>query len=170
MQQTQETPTFNMKAVVQETNLKPDTIRAWERRYNLPQPDRTDGRHRLYSRRDIDTLKWLMNRQDDGLSISHAVELWNRLLSEGKDPLFDQAKQTSGQVTAVPQNVITSGTTITQLREVWVESCLAFDEQNAEAALTQAFALYSPENVCFELLQKGLSEIGQGWYEGTASV
>ena len=39
--------TFNLKAVVQETGLKPDTLRAWERRYGLPQPDGTDGGHRL---------------------------------------------------------------------------------------------------------------------------
>ena len=52
--------TYNLKAVVQETNLKPDTLRAWERRYGLPNPERTAGGHRLYSQRDIDTLKWLI--------------------------------------------------------------------------------------------------------------
>ena len=51
------TPSFNLKAVVQETGVKPDTLRAWERRYGLPQPDRTPGRHRLYSQYDIDMLK-----------------------------------------------------------------------------------------------------------------
>jgi DNA-binding transcriptional MerR regulator len=38
-------PTFNLKAVVRETGLKPDTIRAWERRYGLPHPKRTAGGH-----------------------------------------------------------------------------------------------------------------------------
>jgi DNA-binding transcriptional MerR regulator len=71
-----ETPTFNLKAVIQETGLKPDTLRAWERRYGLPSPKRTPGGHRLYSGRDIDMLKWLIARQEEGLSISRAVELW----------------------------------------------------------------------------------------------
>lgn len=159
-----------MKAVVQETGLKPDTIRAWERRYNLPQPDRTEGRHRLYSRRDIDTLKWLIDRQDEGLSISHAVDLWNRLLAEGKDPFIERTKRAISPAGTSAQPVITSGMTMTHLRESWVEACLAFDEHVAEAALTQAFALYSPENVCYELLQKGLAEVGRGWYEGTTTV
>ena len=66
---------------------KPDTLRAWERRYGLPQPKRTAGGHRLYSQRDIDTLKWLVARQNEGMSISRAVELWNRLKEEGQDPL-----------------------------------------------------------------------------------
>ena len=56
-------PTFNLKAVVNETGLKPDTLRAWERRYGLPKPHRTPGGHRLYSQRDIDMLKWLISRQ-----------------------------------------------------------------------------------------------------------
>ncbi|MFZ0545315.1 MAG: B12-binding domain-containing protein [Candidatus Promineifilaceae bacterium] len=170
MHQTKETPTFNMKVVVQETGLKPDTLRAWERRYHLPQPDRTEGRHRLYSQRDIDTLKWLMARQEEGLSISHAVELWNRLLSEGKEPLVERPIPPASSVTAVSQPTPVTGTTMTQLRQSWLASCLAFDEQGAEAALTQAFALYAPEQVCVELLQKGLYEVGQGWYEGTVTV
>ena len=37
------TPTFNLKVVVRETGLKPDTLRAWERRYGIPQPQRTSG-------------------------------------------------------------------------------------------------------------------------------
>ena len=80
-------PAYNLKVVVQETGLKPDTLRAWERRYGLPQPERTAGGHRLYSQRDIDTLKWLVARQEEGMSISRAVELWARLTEEGQDPL-----------------------------------------------------------------------------------
>ncbi|MFN3334677.1 MAG: MerR family DNA-binding transcriptional regulator, partial [Caldilinea sp.] len=43
------TPIYNLKAVVQETGLKADTLRAWERRYGVPTPQRTDSGHRLYS-------------------------------------------------------------------------------------------------------------------------
>jgi len=37
----QDMPLFNLKAVVTETGLKPDTLRAWERRYGLPSTRRT---------------------------------------------------------------------------------------------------------------------------------
>lgn len=168
MQQTRHTPTFNMKAVVQETGLKPDTLRAWERRYNLPRPERTEGGHRLYSQRDIDTLKWLIARQEEGLSISHAVELWDRIESQGQDPLLVES------ATAVPvepsPRIIAAGETIAQLRQAWVSACMSFDEQAAEQVLAQAFALYPPEQVCFDLLQKGLAEVGEGWYEGETTV
>jgi hypothetical protein len=59
----QQGPLFNLKAVVQQTGLKPDTLRAWERHYGLPKPGRSEGGHRLYSQHNIETLKWLMARQ-----------------------------------------------------------------------------------------------------------
>ena len=66
---------------------KPDTLRAWERRYGLPQPERTSGGHRLYSQRDVDTVKWLLARQREGMRIRGAVALWRGLQAEGRDPL-----------------------------------------------------------------------------------
>jgi MerR family transcriptional regulator, light-induced transcriptional regulator len=169
MQQTQQTPTFNMKAVIHETGLKPDTLRAWERRYGLPAPERTSGGHRLYSQRDIDTLKWLIGRQEEGLSISHAVELWNRLVAQGQDPLLvaTPAAKPADMAPAVPG---ISGANVERLRREWIESCLAFDERSAERVLAQGFSLYSPEQVCFEILQKGLAELGEGWYRGETTV
>ena len=47
MTATSDGPYFNLKAVVQQTGLKPDTLRAWERRYGLPTPQRSSGGHRL---------------------------------------------------------------------------------------------------------------------------
>lgn len=69
-----ETPSFNLKAVVRETGIKAETLRAWERRYGILRPARSSGGHRLYSRRDIDTLRWLKQRRLEGLSISRAAE------------------------------------------------------------------------------------------------
>jgi len=161
-------PTFNLKAVVRETGLKPDTLRAWERRYGLPQPQRTAGRHRLYSQRDIDALKWLMARRAEGLSISRAVALWREIEAGGQDPL--QAPAYTVPDSAPGPIFIPQGETMDALRQAWLSACLAFDERRAGQALTQAFALYPPETVCVELLQKGLAEVGAGWYSGEVSV
>ena len=169
MQQTRKTPTFNMKAVVRETGIRPDTLRAWERRYDLPNPERTGGGHRIYSQRDVDILKWLMTRQEEGLSISHAVELFRRLESEGQDPLVASGLGRPDEVPEVGA-VISAGGTIREMREAWLAACAAFDEAAAERILSEAFALFPPEQVCIEVLQKSLAMIGQGWYEGTISV
>jgi MerR family transcriptional regulator, light-induced transcriptional regulator len=164
-----DTPAFNLKVVLQETGIKPDTIRAWERRYGLPEPDRTAGGHRLYSQRDIEMIKWLMTRQDEGMSISRAVNLWRSIEAEGKDPLGDQAFQVAG-AGSLPTKEFSTGAALDEIRQSWVEACLNFDETRAEAILTQAFALYPVEIACTEVLQKGLAKIGQGWYQGQTSV
>lgn len=164
-----ERPTFNLKAVVQETGLKPDTLRAWERRYGLPHPNRTSGGHRLYSQHDINMLKWLLERQHEGLSISRAVEMWRNFEAENRDPLQAIPLSEIAQATP-PLSPVELGNMIVELRQSWIEACMAFDEHRAELALAQAFSYYPPETVCFELLQKALSEIGNRWYSGEATV
>ena len=163
------TPTYNLKAVVQETGLKPDTLRAWERRYGLPHPERTESGHRLYSQRDIDMLKWLVARQDEGMSISRAVELWTALTRDGHDPLQSAEFFTTSPVVEIV-TTLPEGDVLTNLRREWVSACIAFDEIKAEHILNQAFALYQVETVCLELLLKGLVQIGDGWYKGDITV
>lgn len=162
-------PTFNLKVVVQETGIKPDTIRAWERRYDLPQPDRTAGGHRLYSQQDIDTLKWLVERQHEGLSISRAVALWNTILAEGKKPLEEMPLPAGVALDQMALNRV-DGDVISGFREAWLDACMAFDEHRAEAVLTQAMARYPVEVVIADVLQRGLVEIGERWYTNHASV
>ncbi|MAT98440.1 MAG: hypothetical protein CL608_14950 [Anaerolineaceae bacterium] len=161
-----ENAAYNLKVVVNETSIKPDTLRAWERRYGLPAPSRTSGGHRLYSDKDIATIKWLMARQGEGLSISRAVKLWHSLEAEGKSPLRVPEYQENSQPT-----VKTLATTkIDDMRTAWIEACLNFDEASAEYILTQAFALYQPETVLTQLLQKGLAKIGELWFKDEVSV
>jgi DNA-binding transcriptional MerR regulator len=164
MNDTYREPIHNLKSVVRETGVKPDTLRAWERRYGLPEPARSEGGHRLYSQRDIEIVKWLLNRQQEGLRIHQAVELWHSLEADGQKPLRPQP---TSAASFAPE---TGGDTIAELRQAWVAACLAFDEGAAEQALTQAFALYPPEVVCLDLLRAGIAQIGRGWYEGQVAV
>ena len=180
----QDMPLFNLKAVVTETGLKPDTLRAWERRYGLPAPTRTPSGHRLYSQNDIDLLHWLLARQSEGLSISRAVEMRQRMMSEGNGN-SEQAAAATGQLlpsTApaatphlghgfTPQAVSPENDDIMQaLRNRWVDACLRYDELDAERTLSEAFALFTPEMVCLQIIQRGLATIGEGWYRGRVTV
>lgn len=160
-------PAFNLKAVLRETGLAADTLRAWERRYGLPKPQRTGGGHRLYSQYDIETIKWLMMRQSEGLSISRAVDLWNEISASGADPLAGSA--TLG-INHAPTSSGTNETSMSALRTEWVSACLNFNEIQAEQTLNKAFSIFQIEDVCIEVLQKGLSEIGKLWYMNHASV
>ncbi len=158
---------YNIKAVVAQTGLNPATIRAWERRYGLPNPERTDGGHRQYSQHDVDTLKWLITHQDKGMSISHAVELWQSLIDNGEDPLQPAAGPDTGAGRAAAPLL---GMQLDELRAAWIDACLAFDRESAERVLVSAFALFPPEIVCIELLQKSLVTVGDGWHQGTVTV
>jgi DNA-binding transcriptional MerR regulator/methylmalonyl-CoA mutase cobalamin-binding subunit len=163
-----ETPTYNLKAVLKQTGLKADTLRAWERRYGLPQPGRSPGGHRLYTSRDIETIAWLKARQGEGLSISKAVDLWRSHESEGRDPLTMSAYTQAEIPTVFPAS--SEGKSLPELRDAWVSACRAFDERLAENTLAEAFGLYPPEAVCLQVLLDGLREVGEGWYEGNISV
>jgi methanogenic corrinoid protein MtbC1 len=138
-------------------------------------PERTDGGHRIYSEADIECLLWLIARQDEGMNISQAAELWKSLEDEGRTPTTaDQSplntlssqSQTEGPV--VYQSA--RGGVIEDLRQRWIEASTAFDERTAEQVLAQAFALYPPETVCIELLQRGLGQIGIDWYRGRTTA
>lgn len=162
MEEAHQIPTFNMKAVVQETGIKSDTLRAWERRYGIPDPERTSGGHRKYSKYHIDLVKWLIRKQDEGLTIRRAVDLWHQLVNTGTDPLVqDGFPQPTPPIT---------GEMLTQLRTEWLEACLSYDEVTSQRLLAQAFAQFPPETVCVELLQKALYKIGDLWYEGKITV
>ena len=163
-----QTPTYNIKVVLNQTGIAADTLRAWERRYGLPTPQRTAGGHRLYSDRDIATIKWLLARQNEGLSISRAVDLWNEQITSGSDPLADTVSITASSPLAVPPAAPDS--TLATLRNEWIEACSDFDETRAEQVLNQAFSLFPVEAVCTDLIQKGMSRIGSLWYENKLTV
>ena len=163
-------PAFNLKAVLQETNIAADTLRAWERRYGLPMPQRTAGGHRLYSQYDIETIKWLLARQAEGLSISRAVDAWNEKIASGTDPLAGAISSTFSAAQGASAIYIAPGTNLDSMRAQWVAACLKFHEANAEQVLNQAFSIFPIEAVCMEVLQKGMAEIGGLWYENNASV
>jgi len=154
-------PIFNLKAVAERTGVTADALRAWERRYGLPSPARTEASHRVYAQRDIDIIQWLVARQEEGLRIGRAVKLWRSLEGEGKDPLRSMPLPTERPARRTP-----AGQTIASLRDEWLAASLAFDERGAEGVLSQAFAMYPPERVCSDIIGAAISEIGQGWYQG----
>ncbi|MDT8304441.1 MAG: MerR family transcriptional regulator [Anaerolineae bacterium] len=160
------TPSYNLKVIVRETGIKPDTLRAWERRYNLPVPDRTPGGHRLYSPRDLEIVKWLMAREQEGMRISQAVQLFRDLVESGDEPLQEMVAPPPG-TSFVPDTAVGD---LAALRDAWVQASLRFDEDAAEQQVVHALARHAPELVSLELLQKGVSEMGQLWYEGKATV
>ncbi|MCE1255781.1 MAG: MerR family transcriptional regulator, partial [Anaerolineae bacterium] len=161
-------PIYNLKAVLEKTGIKADALRAWERRYGLPEPQRSSGKQRLYSEYDVEIIKWLLTRQSEGMRISQAVESWKALSLSGLDPLDDTPilkrylKENAGTVDI-------SGN-VDELRAQWIEACKNYNETLAEDILNQAFAISPIPTVCTQLLQQALRELGEMWYRGQVTA
>lgn len=67
-----------IREVVRLTGINPVTLRAWERRYGLIQPIRTEGGHRLYTQQDIATIIEALRWTERGVAVSKVGELLNR--------------------------------------------------------------------------------------------
>ena len=68
-------PLFPIGEVSRLTGINSITIRAWERRYNLIEPMRTDSGHRLYSMEQVEFLKKVLTYTERGLPISKVNEI-----------------------------------------------------------------------------------------------
>jgi DNA-binding transcriptional MerR regulator len=69
---------YSIGAVAQMLGIPPATLRTWEERYGLPVPERSRGGHRLYSRDQVEQLRFVKAQLDQGISPADA----HRLLAE----------------------------------------------------------------------------------------
>lgn len=155
---------FNTKAVVQETSVSAATLRAWERRYGVPDPNRTGSNYRLYSERDIALIRWLRERVEAGLTISQAVELYRR------------TQQGETIKTTLPSmsnfNVHTNGKVHNhpEAKKRLVEAFMRFDERECDLILNDLFGLYSIEDVLGNVIQPAMIEVGDLWHAGKIGI
>lgn len=78
----QREPKFGIGAVARITGIAPDTLRIWERRYSVVEPDRGEGLRRLYGRGDITRLTLIKQLVDKGNAISSVARLSEAELRE----------------------------------------------------------------------------------------
>jgi MerR family transcriptional regulator, light-induced transcriptional regulator len=149
-------PLYNTAAVVQRTGVPATTFRAWERRYAYPKPRRDEGGRRLYSEHDIQAIRWLSDQTTHGVAISRAVEM----LRGGH----------GGPETVVDQVPARGGRSFEALRAELGQALLTLNADRGELILSEAFALFSVEDVCLHVLQPLLVEVGDRWHAGELSV
>ncbi len=69
---------FPIREVSRLTGVNPVTLRAWERRYGLIQPTRTESGHRLYSLTDIESIRSIRSWTDRGVAVSKVGSILSR--------------------------------------------------------------------------------------------
>ena len=169
-----EEPIFNVKAVAIQSGVEASTLRAWERRYGVPQPPRSDSGYRLYSARDTAMIRWLKQQLEGGMSISQAVSML-RSIQAGRQNGHHAPNHALPQLDGLyqPANLANAAKPIEQFdRYVSVAFNCAqhFDEAGFDHVLNEAFALYSVEDVCGRVIQPLQVLLGDGWHEGTVSI
>jgi len=66
---------YRIGAVARLTGISPDTLRIWERRYDIVEPERTPKGGRLYSQQDVTRLTMIKTLVDQGHAISTVANL-----------------------------------------------------------------------------------------------
>src|ERR1044071_6101173 len=68
-------PTLRIGELSRRVGVSPELLRAWERRYGLLDPARTDGGLRLYSAEDVRRVRAMQAHLQSGLSAAEAARL-----------------------------------------------------------------------------------------------
>lgn len=160
-------PRHPIGVVARRTGLKPDLIRAWERRYGAVEPGRSDTRRRFYSDADIHRLLLLRQVVKTGHGIGQVAQLSNEELEAliAEEPATPPsaapgAGDTTARVAASPD-----------VAEPFLAACLAaaqrLDVGELEIQLERASLVLSRVNLLEKLLVPLMHRIGDLWQEGT---
>jgi DNA-binding transcriptional MerR regulator/methylmalonyl-CoA mutase cobalamin-binding subunit len=131
-------------------------LRAWERRYGIVAPSRTDAGYRLYDDAAIERLRAMRTLVDEGWSASQAAARVAAAEPEELDEI------TAG-ATASPSDV--EDTTA-----AFVESAIGIDGEGLERALDNMFARGSFERIVEDRLYPALHALGDAWETGEVDV
>lgn len=86
-------PQYPIREVSRLTGINPVTLRAWQRRYGLLKPARTEKGHRLYSDEDIALIRQILHWLEQGVSIGQVKGLLNHPQPVEEGSNWEQARQ-----------------------------------------------------------------------------
>jgi DNA-binding transcriptional MerR regulator/methylmalonyl-CoA mutase cobalamin-binding subunit len=147
---------FSIKAVAQATGLTVETLRAWERRYEVVQPNRDGSGRRTYTASDVARLRLLRTATELGHTIS-------RLAALGEDELAKLVSDSGGHArisNARGQAYVDRA----------LDATIHSDPSGVEEALTSAIALLPPNEAIHTVVVPLVREIGERWHRGEVSI
>ncbi len=142
---------YPIRTISAMTGVNPVTLRAWERRYGLIQPQRTPKGHRLYTERDIDRIQQILVLLERGIPISQAEQA----LDHGQPQQDTAATVTEADVS-----------TWDELRRRWDNALSSLDDQALEQAYGAALGLFPVDQVMRRIANPLLGETRRAASEG----
>ncbi|WP_036300414.1 MerR family transcriptional regulator [Methylomarinum vadi] len=151
-------PQYLIGTVSKRSGVKPDLIRAWERRYKAIEPSRSDGKQRLYSDDDIVKLKLLHLATQHGHSIGQIAGL---SIEQLRHLITPDISDTNATPIHKDQR---------HLCEDYLRKCLAaidsFDSRSLEKQFENALLELGTLVFIEALLTPLLQQIGEHWQMG----
>ncbi|WP_053153226.1 MerR family transcriptional regulator [Pseudomonas sp. Pf153] len=120
---------FPIREVSRLTGVNPVTLRAWERRYGLIQPTRTESGHRLYSLGDIEKVRTILAWIDRGVAVSKVSKLLAR------------ADSVKSGIPSIPSGRVISD--YAQWQQQVADAVSNFDDMQLDRVYGQIFSTYS---------------------------
>jgi len=146
---------YSIKAVSQATGLSIETLRAWERRYQIVEPSRDTNGRRAYRPDDVIRLRKLREATERGHPISRLARL-------------DEA-ELDGILEARPSPE--AGTSpARRFGEQMLKSAEEYRPADCDRLLGMAFALLPLSQVVNEVLSPLLVDVGERWHRGQLSI
>ena len=157
----QEEPLFSIGTTARKTGLTVDLIRAWERRYKVVKPQRTQGRHRLYSQNDVERLDLLRRASLHWRRIGKIAHLSNETLVQ----IIEQEEQLEQVVTEQEAKIVSDACVQASL-----DAVQGFDSHTLQNLLEDAWIEMDVATLVAEVLAPLMRTIGDRWAEGSMNV
>ena len=127
-------PIYSISAVERMVGVPAATLRNWEERYGLIQPQRSQGGHRVYTRDQVEQLRFLAAQLEQGLQPAEAHRLLGERLAQGQSEGAAAASE-AGQTLLIllaERDPYAAELAEFFLRTEGYDVVLAFDAQEAE--------------------------------------
>jgi DNA-binding transcriptional MerR regulator len=158
-----EEPLLSIGTCARMTDLPEATLRIWERRYKFPQSSRTSGGHRLYSQEDVLRLKWVKAQLAEGMQVSQAIQALRRA-EETK------ARQVEGIAQPGAERLHGTDAPIQVFHARFHDALVKRRLDDASLVLGEALAIYSIEDIIFQMVIPSFQNIGEAWANGSLTV
>jgi DNA-binding transcriptional MerR regulator len=87
---------FSIGALARLLGVAPATLRTWEERYGMVVPQRSAGAQRVYSRRDLEQLRFVCAQIEDGATAADAHRLLGEHIEHGLPLAVDEPTADAG--------------------------------------------------------------------------
>ncbi|MGB5895651.1 MAG: MerR family transcriptional regulator [Ignavibacteriaceae bacterium] len=154
---------YPIKVVSQMTGLSVFVIRAWEKRYNVVVPQRTETNRRLYSEKDIEKLMLLNEAVHGGHNISGVASL---TIDELRSVL-EHKRNTS---TVMNSSSVEISSDVNLIIDNAIEAIKAYDDKALETLLLKSSAKMSQPQLIENLIIPLVYKIGDMWHEGSIRI